>query len=632
MKRIFALVLVISMLLCGCLETPKATIPTTGPTEDTELIDPTDATETTDVEADLGIYEPDSPIEEQTQGAVQLYPLEGKDHYAVRTMAEGVLLFSGTKETTLTYLEDDKEPIRVTLTDIYLTGDDGSFRIGDIGIGYYDDIYNEMVMLDTELQELHRVPMPVDMGCKPLFSGDMKSAFYFDRQGRLRVLDIDSGIARILTDEKGQDSKITGIHFGDSVLECTVSEGESVRYLLIEAQTGEVLYSSTACLEISTFGEWYFTKWFEGYTTSYIFGERKGERSCLVPQGTERICVPFPETRNVGCYTAGEEGLALDLYDMALGVRKSAVVLPGCGYTDMVMDAQRKLVWILGISQDGAQAMYGWDPALSLTEDTTNCVTPHYTAEAPDTEGLARIAKEAKELGDRYGVQIQVYQTALGHLPPEYNFEAEYMVSVYDHYLERLEQQLAVYPEALFKKLGKSSGNGRLTVSLVRQILGNGDMGALSNADGVQYWKGGNVYLTLAMNEYFDETFHHELFHAIDTYILAETKAFDFWNTLNPKGFQYDNDYVKNMYRDPQQYLTGEERAFIDTYSMSFAKEDRARIMEYAVMEGQEACFASEMMQKKLRTVCRGIRDAFDLESSSTEFLWEQYLETPLAR
>lgn len=631
MKRIIALFLLISMLLCGCGDTPKATVPSTETTEEAGSIQPTDGTVSVDVEDDLGIYEPDSPVEEQTQGAVRLYPLEGKDHYAVRTMGDGVVLFSGTEETTLTCLQDDKEPIRVTLTDIYLGGDRDGWRIGELGIVYYDDIYNEMVVLDTELKELHRNPMPVDMGCEPVFSQDMKSAYYFDRQGRLRVLDVDSGIVRFLSDEKGHDPVITDIHFGDTVLECVVTEEEDTRYLLIHAETGQLLYSGTETVQIETFGEWYFANWFEGQAVSYIFGEREGERSCLIPQTMQSVCVPFLETKNVACYSSPEEGLVLELYDLTLGVRSSAVTVPGCVSSDMVMDSQRKMVWLLGTAQDGTQAIYGWVPQLSLTGDDTSCVTPHYTEEAPDTEGLSRIAEEAKALGDRFGIKIRVHQAALGDQPSEYSFEGEHLVSVYEQYLGQLEKQLSVYPETIFKKLGKSSGNGRLTVSLVRHIQGNGDMGALSNADGVQYWKGGNAYIALAMNEYFDETFHHELFHAIDTYVLAETKAFDFWNTLNPKGFQYDNDHVKNMYRDPQQYLTGDERAFIDTYSMSFAKEDRARIMEYAVMEEQEACFSSATMQKKLRTICRGIRDAFGLGSSSNAFLWERYLETPIA-
>ena len=60
---------------------------------------------------------------------------------------------------------------------------------------------------------------------------------------------------------------------------------------------------------------------------------------------------------------------------------------------------------------------------------------------------------------------------------------------------------------------------------------------------------------------------------------------------------------------------------------MSFPREDRARILEYAMTPGNEAVFASETMQRKLATLCQGIRQAFDLEADQI-CLWEQYLIT----
>ena len=66
-------------------------------------------------------------------------------------------------------------------------------------------------------------------------------------------------------------------------------------------------------------------------------------------------------------------------------------------------------------------------------------------------------------------------------------------------------------------------------------------------------------------------------------------------------------------------------------YSMSFPKEDRARIMEFAMTEGNAACFQSKTMQAKLKLLCQGIREAFGLRKSPETFLWEQYLNESLA-
>ena len=64
---------------------------------------------------------------------------------------------------------------------------------------------------------------------------------------------------------------------------------------------------------------------------------------------------------------------------------------------------------------------------------------------------------------------------------------------------------------------------------------------------------------------------------------------------------------------------------------MSFPKEDRARILEYAMTEGNEHYFQSKTMQSKLRQLCIGIREGFGLKKSPDTFLWEQYLQESLA-
>ena len=60
---------------------------------------------------------------------------------------------------------------------------------------------------------------------------------------------------------------------------------------------------------------------------------------------------------------------------------------------------------------------------------------------------------------------------------------------------------------------------------------------------------------------------------------------------------------------------------------MSFPKEDRARIMEYAMLPGNEELFRPQLMQAKLKALCDGIREAYGLEKAEETFLWEQYLE-----
>ena len=117
------------------------------------------------------------------------------------------------------------------------------------------------------------------------------------------------------------------------------------------------------------------------------------------------------------------------------------------------------------------------------------------------------------------------------------------------------------------------------------------------------------------------------LMHVAESRVFAKASAFDRWNNLNPKGFSYENDYTLDLNGNEEQYLEGENRYFIDTFSMSFAKEDRARIFEYACMPGNEEYFRSAAMQTKLKRICEGIRSAFGLNKYQGELVWEQYLK-----
>ena len=122
----------------------------------------------------------------------------------------------------------------------------------------------------------------------------------------------------------------------------------------------------------------------------------------------------------------------------------------------------------------------------------------------------------------------------------------------------------------------------------------------------------------------------HEMSHIIDSRVLTFCKAYDDWEKLNPKGFQYNYGSVSDLSVADRRWTVGSDRAFLDLYSMTYPKEDRARIMEYAMADGYEASFRSETLQKKLRMLCLGIRQAFGLETFAKPLRWEQYLETPL--
>ena len=115
--------------------------------------------------------------------------------------------------------------------------------------------------------------------------------------------------------------------------------------------------------------------------------------------------------------------------------------------------------------------------------------------------------------------------------------------------------------------------------------------------------------------------FFRSLAHVMDAQIRSRSDAFDHWEQLNPPDFTYDYSYNLNQNREDWNIPD----AFIDTFSMSFPTEDRARIFQYAMTDNNQDLFQSQMKQEKLAVLCAGIREAFGF--TTQEILpWEQYL------
>ena len=164
-------------------------------------------------------------------------------------------------------------------------------------------------------------------------------------------------------------------------------------------------------------------------------------------------------------------------------------------------------------------------------------------------------------------------------------------------------------------------------ICLVRGIRGTARSGSLEEATGVQFFRDSNAYIAIVTGALGERALYHELYHVMETRLLTSSTAFDRWEQINPPGFSYDLDYTANAGRQAAEYLQPDSRSFIDTYSMSFPKEDRARIMECAMCAGNKDLFRSSTMQAKLRCLSQAIREAYGLEKAEQVFRWEQYLK-----
>lgn len=610
MKRCLALLMAATLLFSGCgkgktaVDQPdQATTTTAPPPPPPPFIE----------------YQEDD-IETLTNGAVCSYSLLGEGYYAMLPMNDVVVLLSGETQTTLTQVSRNGTSIQCTLSGGLLESD--MVWNTDLGLSYYDAVKHNLVFLDGSLKESLRISLPEKMTHPPKLSKDGQLAYYYDAES-LRCLEVRTGIDRLLKESRYAQQQVTKLHFDGEILECQVSDAAGDLTLFVSTQNGETLFAAQTPVELHSQNQEYFACWYEGEVELHLFGLRGDTIQRLTPQ-VEGTYQPLFGSNLLVSYATDDTGLSMICYDLETGNRLSQVNLPALG-EPMGMMVDEGKIWFLSQSLlTGEESLYSWDPAASMQEQESGFLSPYYTAQSPDKEGLKQLQDHAKELSKTYNVRIKLWKDADSPLPKNYSVTTEFMVNVYETYLPVLEKALSTMPKSVYQKLGKQSQNGKLTIYLVREIYGPNELGRLTAEDGVHYWSDGSSYLLLRMNDKLERSFYHELFHAMDSYILTETKAYDDWQKLNPSGFGYDYSYITNETRDPKNYLDPENRAFIDLYAMSYPKEDRARIMEYAMLEGNEAYFTSKTMEKKLETLCKGIRKAFKLEDG--DYLWEQYL------
>ena len=201
-----------------------------------------------------------------------------------------------------------------------------------------------------------------------------------------------------------------------------------------------------------------------------------------------------------------------------------------------------------------------------------------------------------------------------------YTFQKDYHPLALQQAMDQLESAEAQLPEGFLAKLATWGTNRTLTIALVDRIVTTSEYGT-PDAVGLQYWDSDSAYIILELDDNLPQSFFHEVFHVIDTAVVSRKNTYDDWANLNPEGADYFYSYTETGEDSDFLWTTGDDPAFLDLYSMTYPKEDRARIFEYAMMPYNS--FETPILQKKLAVLCEGIRKAFRMEG---DLPWEQYL------
>ena len=606
MKKWVAWLLILVLLLSGCAQEEPAD----------EMTDPGPTVQTTEP---AGYYAPESQVEDSTAGAVRYFPLDQDDVLGVASMGNDLLLFSGLERTTLVklsgenlYVSDEAE------LDCSIYPGNGTVQVSPQGVSYFDFNTAEIVLLNTSLDEVGRVVLPAEAVGPALMAPD-RNTVYYTLDNEIRSLDAATGVHRLLRQFTFPYLNLDSLHCDGKVLRCT-AESEDGLWLdvYISTETGGTLLEMEESVGLTTTADSYFMVHLSGDMEELVFGTGEAEPQTLTADYFDFFAHPVLEMNGTVLSRTVDGVLVLDYFDLSTGRRTASVTLPGGTVCAAVADPAENAVWLLA-DNAGSYAIYRWTPEKTPIDDDQIYSGTYYGGDTPDESYLEDCRDYAERLGQTYGVEILFGDEALT-APAEHSFEPEYQAKIIYRELSRLDLALSIFPEGFLREATGTQQRNALHICLVREIQGETESG------GLQYWIGSDAYIALAAGDNLEQNLYHELAHVIDTRVMSVCAAFDQWSELNPDGFDYDYDYAANAERTGGEYLEEGNEAFIDVYSMSFPKEDRARIMEYAIGEGNARYFQSETMQQKLKLWCSGIREAFGLEDSTETFLWEQYL------
>ena len=599
MKR-FLIFLLLPLLLAGCSRPPvTGTEPSTAPT----------------VPEPSGLYDPESELEQSTGGAVQCYPLDDDTYSRILPLGSDLLLVS--RDNTRLTLVTGANLVPVIEKEI-------PFHVQHIqtspeGVAYWDEESRTVIFLSTTLREISRLQLPQELIGQSWLSPEWDSLYYCTESG-LRRLDLSSGISQLVTAQESSSQSVTGVFLNGSAVRCTLTDSDGTTLTrMISTTNGEVLWEGTSLYELASAGNDWFARVDQGVVQELLFGIGDTIQNLWL-EDTYNGLVPLPEQNAVLTYREAAWGNRVNYYDLSTGRRTASVRLKGIQQIrNICPDADGEGIWLLAQNASlGTDVICRWTPGDSPTGDLADYTQAHYTRDDPDTQGLQSLQAQLQALQDTHSISLLIGEAA-DAVPEGLSVETEYLVPAFQRYIPVLERLLAQFPEDFFAKAAQRTPSGLIHIALVRSFKGQ-----VSDLPVLHFRQDGDIYLILQMDEDLQQNFYHSVSHMIETRLLSSCTALYDWDKLNPEGFSYDNDYQKNLDRDDAQYLQGADRGFIDTFSMSFAREDRARILEYACMPGNEELFQCRILQQKLQMLCAGIREAFFLDGSA--YIWEQYL------
>ena len=608
MKRLILILLAV-LLLAGCAqEDVLPTEPTVPPTEATEP--PVPWVETVGLQWD-------------DEGILKEMPLTVPDglHYTAGMEFDGDLLL-----WSMDTHRSDAYKLELCLIEL----DDGSVIASrDVPVSQYvipdclgrdlyvcDNLGGSIYQLDKNLKTVKEWSMEPMGGS--LYMGNSGSAYLLDYDSQFIRYDLATGATEPVLEGDPEISWVNGTN-GTLVVKYYAPENGALKYAVVDLNSGECFYPDTderfdSAIRVGD--TWLYEKYLDGYI--YYLQRDGGEMLRFVPRESTMTLLDdgyLLETTMDSCTQR--------LYRMD-GTLISACTVSDEGYgysgTEMIWNKSLGGYFFLMRSYDETSRLLFWDISQSI-DDEDLVMEP-----VPEDDAVqAELEARAEELEQKYGLIILVGDEC----NTQFNEFSASQVADRDRVLaalDTLDKAMAVYPEGFIHQLCQSDAKS-IQIHLVTDLVPDGFGRPGSYAAFVQpnydsYVMGVDIDLTDC------DTYYHEMSHIIDSYLEWDYYNRDAalyapykWEELNPDwftGYSYDYSVEFNL---------KDMSAFIDGYSTISPTEDRARILEYAMLPFAGWMFEEHpVLRAKLSYYCSCIRDAFDTTGWPEICLWEQHL------
>lgn len=595
MKR-WILLLLACLLLAGCgTGEPSDDTEPTPALQETDLSETTEPTEPTLLQSDVEGLSTFRLEEDSCAGFFSW----GQDRYVLLSTTGRLHLLTGDA------LNEEK----VRDLECSLTMDDPSIRVSGDKLCYFDRSRDAYVTLGRNLTELSAITIRDAVTAGPVMDDSFGTIYYATADG-VRALDISTGNSRLLRQEHQPITDMDGLCFEDTTLHYKRRLENGVEQdCFIRTADGTLVNVSTLNGELVTWGRNYGAVMdFPLPLTRYreiLCGSLEGSPNRLITDGSHEHIL-FTGNGAVLLQDQQDPGLVLELYDLQTGDRLARYVRKDWDdpFTHALLEGENLWLWMddsgtfLRMKIGTQKRLPGKLEPLDTLHDPADLETP---------------SALAQEIADTYGVGFELTSAENRTTGVNYDAWPDYRPQEYTAALELLKQTMAELPSGLCQKL-------KLTIRLVDDF----DPAQPLPAGTGELIIGSRRIMELSICDNILDIFYHELFHAMELYITSETNRLSKWTELNPEGFSYAGSTVP--------YETGElnESEFLyavaDPYGLVSAREDRAQIFLYAMMDGQEALFQNEVVQAKLRYLCTAIRYGWNWQKVETAFPWEQYL------